>query len=346
MKKIALILALSLAGITSADPLPGMPLDQSPSGLLKNSRTESGDRWDFSFYGAFNEYYVGQEGLGLAFASSIIGLTPIGQILQMEFSYHPGFQCGFTVNTPFDSWIFGGDYLWIRSHNKIFQNAPTGGNLFSNLEFDSGELANFLVSLSATWKTGIDLIDLQLSRSYYMGAAWTLEPMFGFRGGWIREYLHSVSNVLSGGSNQLQTTYKFHSWNIGPRAGFQTSWLMGRGFSFFGNLSGSLLYTRYTTISAKNLQSTTFLFANNNSKGSLTPNIDTGLGIDWGIFSDGDLKHFDLSAAYNFSVFFSQNQLQAIGGVAGNGPYAGTNGSSSPGKLFFHGVSIAASFLF
>ena len=330
MKKIAMILAVGIARFASAETLPGMPLDHACSGLLKSARIETQNDWDFSFNLAFNEYYVVQEGLALAAPLGFTESSPVA----FDFKYHPGFQVGFTLNTPYDGWTFAGDYLWVRASNHVSGTAPGDDSFFDAFAF--GSIDNFVNPLTAKWTLSMDLADLYLVRPFYFGTAWTVDPFFGFRGGWIRQYLHVVGIFGS----PLQSSFKSGAWLLGPRGGFQSNWLLGKGFSLFGNLSASLLYTRYTTLAGKNQQDSVLLVATENGANGLTPNIDTGLGVKWGAHFSGQPAYIDFSAAYNFSVFFSQGQIGYLATTMN------TTGNGSAGRLYLHGVSLATSLFF
>ena len=334
MKKLAMI--LSLACIASADPMPGMPLNEASTTLLKSARIETGKSWDISFNVAFNEYYVAEEGLVLAeqFSTTAIPTMPV---VAFDYDYHPGFQLGFTLNTPYDKWAIAGEYLYVRATNQVSATAAEDSSIFSNLTFANDLFNNFLSELSANWSLGVDLADLYLTRPFYAGKNWTVAPLLGLRTGWVREYLHALCVA----SPLTTAVFNANSWSIGPRAGFQSNWLLGKGFSFFGNLAASLLYTQYSKLTGKNSAPGSDLGTiHDNHSSSLSPNLDTGLGVRWGSYFSGQDYYFDLSAAYNFYVFFAQRQISMLSAMAGS------FSSGSPGKLYFHGLSIATSFCF
>ena len=189
---------------------------------------------------------------------------------------------------------------------------------------------------------GLDLADLFLTRPYYLGRDWTVQPFFGLRAGWIRQYF-DVSGTVIGSSPwySQETAMNTNCWGIGPRAGLQTNWLLGMGFSLFGDMSASLLYTRYTTISLRNTNTDGgSVVGTNNDFNAVRPNVDAGLGVRWGSYFTNQKYYFDISAAYNFLVFFSQNEMATFASVLS--PFTG----SSPGDLSINGVSIQTSFLF
>jgi hypothetical protein len=266
-------------------------------------------------------------------------LEPVGQIVALDFGYHPGFEAGFTLNTPYDKWVLGGDYLWVRAQTQA--SATATGSIYYQ---GTSALEDLLAAVKATWNVGLDLADLYLARPFYLGKNWTVEPCFGLQGGWIRQSLQITETPNAAAATawtSQQRTLRSNCWGIGPSGGFQTNWMLGKGVSLFGNLSASLLYTNYTTLSQKTTLSTGKVSrGSNNGWNSVKPNLNTGMGVQWGTyFSDQDY-YFNLSAAYNFMVFFAQNEISAFAGFL-----LGSSGIS-PGNLFLHGVSVSASLLF
>ena len=343
--------AISLAPKNSNQPvLSGELLSEpQPFAILKNARFETGDRWDYRFNLAFNEYYATEEGMTTAILCVESGdyINPSGPVSLFDLDYHPGFQFGFLLNTPYDKWSLGAEYLWFRSHSHSSGSAH-GDNFYVSPFFNNG-LVTGVSSFNASWKLGIDMIDLYLVRPFYASLKWTVEPSFGLRAGWIRQSFHIATQPAIGddyGAYPQESALGSNAWMIGPRGGLQSNWLLGFGFSFFGDLSASLLYTRYPTIAfhASNGSGVPddkiSSIANINGYSTLSPNIDTGLGVKWGSYFSGQNYYFDLSAAYNFSVYFGQNQPFYLNSILEVVP------GSAAGNLYLHGVSISTSLLF
>jgi hypothetical protein len=318
----------------------GMPIqeNQFPAGYNHSARIESGDCWDCTFRVAFNEYYAVQDGMAIAATSFLDSARQTGSVVNLDFNYHPGFELGMNVNTPFDHWVLEGKYLWFRSHSNVSKSVTADLSLTSPFVIALG--ASY-VSISANWNLGIDFADLVAARPYYSGTRWTVEPFVGLRGGVIRQYVHFSGTQLDPELPIVQSSVKSHSWLVGPCGGIDTNLLLGAGFSLTANLSTSLLYTRYTTLSVKSSETSGALaYQSDNGISTVTPNFDTGLGIKWGSYFSSQKYFFDLSAVYNFRAFFSQNQLMAL--IASSNTGVGF----SAGNLYLHGVSIATSFTF
>ena len=328
----------------------GEPLNrpQSSTMVLKSARFETGDSWDYRFTFAFNEYYATEEGIEVAILAKDLGydsyyIDPAGSVLTFDLDYHPGFQLGFIVNTPYDKWLLGAEYLWFRSHSEVSATAAAGKFYRSAFFGNNSTFGTGLETLKASWKLGVDLIDLYIARPFYASMKWSVEPLFGLRTGWIRQYFHMTTTPADEnyGHADQQAVLKSNSWSIGPRGGLQSNWLLGYGFNLFGDLSASLLYAHYSTISVRNANTDGDLtIGTHNGFSTMSPNIDAGLGVKWGSYFKGQTYYFDLSAAYNFSAFFSQNQTFALGSALEPNP------GIAPGTLYLHGVSIATSFLF
>ena len=92
--------------------------------------------------------------------------------------------------------------------------------------------------------------------------------------------------------------------------------MIGQGFRLYGNSAGDILYTRYTSLRENDSQSTSagvllesFVTTQKNL-GCLRTHLELEMGIGWGSYFDNNNWHVDLSAGYNFQVFFDQNAFR------------------------------------
>ncbi len=316
----------------------GLPIsaEQAPSIVSLPPRNE--ESWRFSFNGKFDEFQAMADSLEIAFPSSLsdgfgsLLRVPVGEIVTLDNDYHPGFQVGFVLNTPYDTWDFGGEYLWYRGHSHA--KAHGNSDVFYSSPIFVGPYNMLIGSLNADWKLGIDLIDLYLSRPYFSGQNLSVTPTLGLRGGWIRQHFNlSAANFLAS-SNVSTADTNSRVWLIGPKTSLQANYLVGYGFSFFGNLATSFLYTQYNALSLtlkNHLDQVSF--ANNDGLSTFRSILDAGIGLNWG--SKGAVT-VNFNAAYNLSVFFSQNMERTLVSIAG-----GEQGT--PGNLYLSGLTIGAS---
>jgi hypothetical protein len=204
----------------------------------------------------------------------------------------------------------------------------------------------------------MDFLDLSLARAYYSGTKLTVRPFFGVRGAWIRQNMKTsyngssaylVQTSASGAFNAKVTNF-YSSWGLGPRTGFESNWMIGRGLRFIGNGSADVLYTRYNLHTNQQTHAITATPGTNpivtNASVSqeidyLRTHLDLEMGLGWGTYFFHNDYHVDISATYGFQVFWNQNmfrnfQDQFIAGA-----------SFAPnGDLFVHGLTMNARFDF
>ncbi len=348
MKKLNIFLFLTLIALSANEEDrfvttfdSGRPLLAEHSIPIISQSARDGDSWKFTLSANFNEYQATGDSLEIAYvASTLDGFfssykAPNGSIIVLDFDYHPGFQVGFVLGTPYDDWNFGGGYLWYRGHSHASANAKT--DIYYQAPILVGPFNDFLTSLSADWHLDIDLFDLYLSRAYLSGKKLELLPFLGLKSGWIRQDLDFTSIIWPTTTNIQTATTDSNAWLIGPEIGFQGKFLINYGFSIFSNIATSLLYSKYNTLSLNylsNVSETSFL--NNDALSTFRSIMDAGLGINWE--SKGKYR-INVNAAYNLSVFFSQNMDRVLVGLA-SGHFI------APGNLYLSGLSVGASFVF
>ena len=102
--------------------------------------------------------------------------------------------------------------------------------------------------------------------------------------------------------------YKHKLWNLGPRFGVNTNWLLGCGFRLFGDAAGSVLFTQTTlatngTLTGSGATSSIVADMKINTQNSIRPNIETSLGLGWCTYFDNQNWHVDLALGYDFNYW-------------------------------------------
>ena len=131
-----------------------------------------------------------------------------------------------------------------------------------------------------------------LERPFYFGKQLIANYALGLRGRFMDETVGS---------------YRQKSWALGPRFGLESNYLLGLGFRLFGDLSQSILFTRYSSLSSD------FLLGSYNTLRAVT---DTCLGIGWNSYLGKNNKmHIDLTAGYDFNIHWNQHiTAEKLGG--------------------------------
>jgi hypothetical protein len=268
--------------------------------------------------------------------SSLASLPINGRVLEMDYMYRSGFQLGLGLLSDFDNWDTFAQYTWLRSHQDTSAGAPQSGSILPFWGHPSNVFISSAVSVaSGHWFLSLDVLDLELARSYYVGTRLTFRPYFAGRAAWIKQKFTAIYDCTSHISYQVFNSS--HSWGIGPEAGLTAHWLLGYGFRIIGTLEADILFTRYNlstneensllpTISAVSLYQRHLNY--------LRPHTNFELGLGAGSYFNNHNYHFDIIGTYSFQVFWNQNMFRNfVDDVAVGKSYLPN------GDLYIHGVT-------
>ena len=301
--------------------------------------------WDVFVDAAFTYWQPILENLELGISDNSASFY--NTVFNMDFSYKPGFKVAAGIMLDYDNWDLWAEYTWFRGTSS--QTASVG----VPAQLGTIQLAPDIIntteidSLSRKWKLHMDLIDLLMGREYYVGTKLTFKSFFGARGAFIRQNLNDtyVGTVAIGGTALSGSTVQTnHSWAVGPRAGLNTSWLLGEGFRLIGNGAADILYTRYTKLrnnTSVTTSTTSTLRTQQKNTGYLRTHLELETGLGWGSYFDNNNWHFDLSATYYFQFFFNQNMFRQF-----VDDFARAASFMPNGDMFVHGLNLTARFDF
>lgn len=329
--------------------------------------------WDLFFTFNFTYWQAMQGGMDIALPAQATATAPVtgftqsalgNSVIVQDFEFKPGFQIGFGWNGAKDDWALYGEYTWMRGTTNTTATPPvpsassangvsigTTGVLMPTSWLSGLYTNNATTNITSEWEYTFDILDFQLSRPFYSGARFTLEPFYGVRALWISQEMNLTATVLNV-TGQTATTsprsasYDSDSWALGPRVGFNGNWHLGYGIRFIGDTSLSLLFTRYTEVSQNVGNPETALppsvIEYDNFDG-LRPNLDLSLGFGWGRYLDCRRFHIDLAATYDFSIFWEQNMMRSLADLTAN--TTGHPGAAA-GNLYLQGLTIKTNFEF
>ncbi len=306
--------------------------------------------WDVWANGSFIYWQPSGENLEVGVADHETSVTtpsnPVnGDVVNMSFGYKPGFKVGLGATFSNDDWDVYSEYTYLRSKDTTSSSGYTPGQIRSlwispAILLDEDADITAFVDGSATWKANFDFVDASVGRWYYCGKKLTMHPFFGLRGAFIRQSYNTAFTTA------LDITHRtrdlVHSWAVGPRAGVATNWNVGKGFRFYGNGSTDILYSSYKVGSKQSgataaTASVTELTVSQDDLNLLKSHIDLELGMGWSTDFDCNKWQFDLSAGYDFQIFFDQimfrRWLDDVDPV---------KSLASSGNLFLQGLTVSA----
>lgn len=181
------------------------------------------------------------------------------QYLAPKPQWRGGFKIGIAYHSPCDGWDL--DLTW--THFKGRAKDEIQGDGFANPGVTTfwtfwaadqlsppGSLA--LDNAIATWSIDLNDLPLELGREFWVSKYLSLRPYLGVR--YISLYqtynLSYLGGAWGGALSFNESNYSVEIHNnfrgIGPFAGINTNWHFGCGWSVYGDLSGGIIYGRFT----------------------------------------------------------------------------------------------------
>ncbi len=283
--------------------------------------------WDYYASASFLYIQPKEKGLAPALVSSLDfnGLQK-SSLIDFKYMFYPAFKAGVGLSSDCDGWNLYAEYTRIYSTttkkkklDPVLFGASAGKSYlspiwgFTGLGPTEGTLLSY--DVKARWKLRFNIVDLTLGRSYFVGKKLLFHPFFGFRGGMINQKLSSLSkNVNDSGSFTINSKNHTCSWLIGPRFGLDTSWLLGKGFRFYGNMGASIFFDHFKLYKDDDIVPLSVLsrYLMHAKKKTITSNLDASCGFGWGSYFYNKNWHLDFIMGYDFQIFFEQNYLQYL----------------------------------
>lgn len=352
---IVIFAATGFCDMANTPPTESVPSrEEKPTmtgGYSAPARIDVQGKWDFFLSVSFLYWTAKEDGVSVAnFRNNIPPM--IISYTDMHFAYKPAFKVAFGMNAGnHDEWTIGGDYIRFHSTDHAKTSIPQIWNVVlrptyisPNIHYQLTDGYSFL-SCFGKWENKIDLIDMHVSRPFYLGKKLIFSPYLGLRGGWLDQSyfgnftatnLHNTSLLFLLNSQSKQKT-----WLLGPRVGIVSDWLLRYGIRIFGDVFGSLCYQKFNNNYHDADDFGSFSFARRKTS-AITPNLQVDLGLGYGTYLCKDKYHFDLTAGYDFQIFWNQNRMIDLiydNTVIDRGSFIDI---AKAKDLFLHGLEIAA----
>jgi len=342
---------------------PGMGMcdEKIPPAFNAPARIDTVCSWDVFGSASFIYWHAAQHGMSLALTRDSESPSNRKEIFQ-DFEYNPGFKVAFggSLRNHDDDWVGMIEYTRLHFSTSRKATRPEGddsqmraSDLFINefsLEGIDVLVASDLERLNSKWRCNLDIVDLELLRPYYQGRMLVVKPNASLRFGWLNQkingsYETTQINLIFDQSPAFHSNVKHRSrsWFVGPRAGVDVKWELGKGFRIANSLNAALLYQRFKVRSKIfEYEDATVLDSTIRAKQShVTPNFDIGTGLGWGSYLGDSRVHLDFLAAYEFNYFWNQNAIRETVDAHATTVYTGST-AHKRGDLFYHGLTLTA----
>jgi len=281
---------------------------QMTAGYNATARTDVRGSWDVYTTGGYIFWQPRAENLELGLSNKVNDPVIIdGNSINMNYHYKSGFKLGLGVFTEQDNWDAYAEYTWLSGHQSVRATAPTSGLINP---FWGAPSTERIISGKSRWKLDLNIIDVMLARSYYVGSKLTFRPFFAGRAAWINQKYIAVYTQSS--QVPYQSNYSSHSWGLGPEVGLSSNWLLGYGIRAIGSAEADILFTRYNLHTTEETPSDpTQLDTNWRQRrlGCLRPHANIELGFGWETYFNNHNYHVDILGTYGFQVFWNQSMF-------------------------------------
>lgn len=264
---------------------------------------------------------------------------------QPRFNYDVGFRIGAGYHLPYDSWDLFAE--WTCFHTLVSSHTYSGVALFGLFtpwsSFSDVAETAFMHGQSH-WDLKLDLLDVELARSYAVSKKLWIRPSLGIRTAWIKQRDDLRNDTFFGVTlwkNEIHLTNNYSA--VGPKASLATTWDLFWGMNVYGSGTLSLLYGDFDIKLRENLHYTPSLHLPvkkqklNNHLQLVRPVIDLQIGLGWDTWIIRDKLHFNIKTCWEQMIFLGQNQLLRL-----SSPDFPGNTMSNLGDLSFQGLSLSA----
>lgn len=227
---------------------------------------------------------------------------PVKATLQhFNFDWEPGFKVSAGYLFEHDGWDTNLEYTYYKSHAR---HSSKGDFLFPLVGNESLALSQ----AKGRWHVFFQNLNFLLGRNYFVSKSLSLHPLFGITSAWIDQ--HRYFHFTATSTEQITLKSRNDFWGIGPHLGLDTKFYLGKNFSIYGNVSGSLLWGDFH-VNEKEANKTAGLtfYHLHDDLHRMVPNGAFALGLSYETSFSEDFYHLSVKAGYENQYWFRQNQL-------------------------------------
>lgn len=327
------------------------------------------------------EWFLSSESLifntcedGLPIGTQVDTIPSTDGITQVDSrvkSFHPnwdmGFRLGAGFSNPCNCW--GAEIFWTNfsthSHRHLTNQSsftaegspisffrPAWGNA---LFFFSSSALN---DTEARWKLNLNILDLQVGRSFHISECISLRPIVGVRAAWINQSFRMTNisnNPVSGNPIVLQDLHMRSNYEgVGIKSGLESEWELGCGFHIYGSVAGSILYGRFDNKTNNVIrpfntpESPVFDVPQKEQMCACRGVTDSAIGFCWKHDFCDNLFTCFIQLGWEHHLFIDQNKFSDGAGRRPDllGPVVGKADQRNRGDLCLQGIVLTTKFEF
>ena len=172
----------------------------------------------------------------------------------------------------------------------------------------SGDTASGATYARGIWNMRLNLLDLELARSFWVGKHFSLRPFFGARGAWIDQSFKIHYDLTTTPITEANLRAKSDFEGGGIRAGLDARFALLGGWSFYGLASASMLYGYYDCRFHESWESTNIARTRDGFHQAAST-AQLAFGVRWDTYVHHDRYHFGLYAGWEQNIWFGLNKM-------------------------------------
>jgi hypothetical protein len=232
-----------------------------------------------------------------------------------DYDYNFGARFGMGFFLDHDNWNLDFNWTWLNITNYKHANATNSDGVILPMWLTGSSVggAAYGTRSSAVWDASYNTIDARLAKPYHVSRYLIFNPHFGVRFASIDQHF----SVDYGGNATATDRSIAHGdndfWGVGARAGIDTDWVVGKGWSLFGNIATSIIFGKFEIDQSLAVPDDVDEEGNIDLQYDFyqnAPNMEIAIGIGWGRYFDKNKYHVALRAAYEFHEWWDQLNLR------------------------------------
>lgn len=163
--------------------------------------------------------------------------------------------------------------------------------------------ALFANQVKARWNIHFYILDLDLTKAFFLSPKIALHPYCGLKGASITQHVRSKAHSFFPTVSNFTSKDRNDFWGIGPALGCGAKYFLTNGLNLFGSLGGAVLWGDFTIRHKDTAQVQKF------DTRQLSPmaQIQLGLGYETNVYHDH--YRFSFNARYEMQYWWGQNQM-------------------------------------
>ena len=237
-----------------------------------------------------------QEGMEFATAKTV------------KFDFQSGFRVGLGVHLPSDHWDIYVNYTRFNPDGS----ERAHGSFYPLFLFQgAGVQGPAVAGGHAHWDIEFQNVDVEIGRAFYIAKTLVFRPFFGLKGAWIDQ---DARMRYEGGFIPAGQTFRTHFENdfkgAGPLLGIESNWLIGAGFSLFGNIAASLVIGHFDMTQEQYQLDEAKVVDLNSDFNLVSPALQMAAGLVWDRNFNKERWHVGLCAGFETQFWWDQNQTE------------------------------------